>query len=53
MNSDDPALKILIDRFCAIASEKAELERRIEEIQRQLLPPKSIVKFENKVLYLN
>lgn len=53
MDKNELAIKTLVDRYCKIAAEKEELERRIKELQAQLSPPKSIVKFENRVLYLN
>lgn len=47
------AIKTLVDKYGKIALEKAELERRIEEIQRQLLPAKNIVPFIDELMYLN
>ena len=53
MSSNNLTFKTLLDRFCELSAEKAALEHRINQIQRELSPPKSIVELKEKTLYLN
>lgn len=50
MNS---VIETLLDRLVRVIQERQRLESRIDEIQRQLQPPKSVVKINKRKLYLN
>lgn len=51
MNSKE--VQAIIDRLVISFQERARLQMRIDELERQLQPPKSVVKVNKRTLFLN